>query len=254
MSEERDLRHLCFHTAEPDDMLRRNAGCWLQMGSYDSIMYWQQDGLDRIAQWSYSMGLHVFTVGMHHSCLRLVCPWSRAKEVVENIRKGNMEARLKKNEEIVAQLVQSAQRGFAVVVVGEHGSGKVWLCQMAIEKMGLKPMTVSLDMLEASDFEGLPFPGENGEVKRTPNMFKQLPAGTGVILDGLHRMRQEFWPMLAMSLLEYIRLPDGQKRVVFITIPPDSENCHASAIIKEWFRPATGESLGLEQPTVQVPK
>ena len=254
-----DLRHTCFHTTEPDDLLRRNAGNWLGVGTYDSIMYWQQDGLDRVAEWSYSMGLHVFTVGMHNSCLRLVCPWNRAREIVENIRKGNMEARMKKNEEIVAQLVQSAQRGFAVIVTGDMGCGKNWLCEMAIKKMGLTPHYINVGVLTADDLTGIPLVTrhENGRCLSTsisPGVFQKIPENAGVILDDLNHASPSIYKMLAAHICDYVRKGGrpfpGNKRVIFITLPP----MLGMDELLELLGPATGETLGLERLTVEVPK
>jgi hypothetical protein len=233
-----DLRHSCFAGEEfrPEGLPRNTSG-WVQLGAYGAVIVWEEDGLERVAQWSNSAGLHIYTEGMHRSCLRIVCPWRKAKAIVETIKRGNMEARMKKTDEIVDQLVKSAQSGFAVVVRGPYGCGKVWMCDLAIKKMGLKARTISLDQLDEMD---------------TRNLINVGP-DTGIILDGLQNVLHDNMPILAGVLLQFV-LDSKFKRVVFITVPPDTERCDMSARIHEWLSMVTGGHDKRQALTVEVSK
>lgn len=177
-----------------------------------------------------------------------------------------MEIQMQKNEVVISQLVLHAQRGFAVVVVGAHGSGKNWLCQLAIKRMGLEPYTICADMLEGSDLHGYPLPSQDGSgqcsgmPQRTPGLFDKLPDGVGLIVDDIHK--SHVLKELSYLICNYVRgggLPrPGAKKVVFICVPPDelvmfpSSLRKPSEVISEYLGPATGETLGLERLVVEV--
>ena len=136
---------------------------------------------------------------------------------------------MKKNEEVVTQLVEASRGGLAVVVVGDYGSGKNWLCQMAAQKLGLDPHTIQLEMLEPSEYATLSYPDK-----------------ACVIFDGLQRVDYENMPAVA----EAVNKCAGGHRTVFLTIPPASEAHNAMGRIKEFLIPATGT----DRRIVEVPK
>ena len=253
-----NLRHSCFAGKEfRPDGIPRNASGWVQLGAYGAVTVWEEDGLERVAQWSNTAGLHLYTEGMHKSCLRIVVPWAKAKAIVDTIKRGNMEARMKKTEEIVDQLVAHVERGFAVIVVGVHGSGKNWLCEMAIEKMGRVPHTVNLSILDMDALTGFSLPVRVGAcmtVTKTPSFFDKLPENAGLIFDELHNANSMLLKQIGAAICQYVR-GDGRpspnkKRVVFITLPPHID---ANALLEK-FGPATGETLGLERLVVEITK
>ncbi len=163
-----------------------------------------------------------------------------------------------RTEATIAQLVSHVQRGFAVVVIGQHGCGKMEMCHQAVKQMGLEPYTIQADMMDMSDLHGLPLPPKDGECNpgRTPGLFDKLPDGVGLIIDNLDKMNSDLVPTFALHVIEYVRrgILKGEKKVVFIVAHPDDDRHHTSEIISEWFRPATGETLGLERLVVEVGK
>lgn len=221
-----DLRHSCFRGEEfrPPG----NTGDWVQLGAYGAVVTWEEDGLERVAQWSSAGGLHVYTEGLHRNCLRIVCSWSKAKAIVANIRRTNMDELMKRNEEIVSKLVSAADRHVAVVVVGGYGSGKVWLSDMAIRRMGREARTIDASALD--EFEA-------------PTVFKTLAPNSGVVLHELHRCTSlQILTMLSVAATEFVRIEGG---VLFIMAMPGQES------ILSHFANVTGETLGLQQ-TVEV--
>jgi hypothetical protein len=222
-----DLRHSCFlgEDFRPDALTND----WVQLGAYGAVVSWEEDGLERIAQWSAHVGLHIYTEGMHMRCLRIVCSWAKAKAIVANIRRERMEERMKKTEEIVSRLVEAAKHGVAVTVVGVYGSGKVWLSDMAIRKMGRTANTINAAVLD--EFEA-------------SRIFDRLSSDSGVVLDELHRAEPTLLPTIAQAATKYVRNDGG---LLFITLPPGQEN------ILSLFTTVTGETLGLQQ-TVEVPR
>jgi hypothetical protein len=245
-----DLRHHCFQETEIPEV----QDTWVHLGVYGAVMVWERDGLQRVAQWSATMGLHVFTEGMHRGCLRLVCPWQTAKIIVDNIRRGTVELRMKKNEETVAKLIDAAEKagGLAVVVVGDYGCGKVEMCRQAIKKMSGEPHIVQLDMLDDMDISGLPILEKPGE--RTQTILDRIPGDAGLVLDGLHSVAPIMLPMVAMALTKLVRASDKRRPAVFITIPPNTAGRDVEWRLREVCALITGESLGGERFTVQVPK
>ena len=85
MTLERDLRHAGFVTELGFDPGQLNG--WILLGDKGAYLSWKEDGLFRVAQWSSTAGLHVFTEELHMSCLRVVCPWAEAKEIVYRLRR-----------------------------------------------------------------------------------------------------------------------------------------------------------------------
>ena len=200
--------------------------------------------MERVAQWSATAGLHIYTEGMHRSCLRIIVPWTKAKAIVDQLKRGRMEDRMKKTEEIVDQLVKAADGGLAVVVVGPYGCGKVWMCDMAAKKMGLEVKTISLPVMEISDIPAF------DDLRPT---FDNLPDSCGVIIDGLHSVPYEHMPRVALTIIEAVRCAKG-RRAFFITVPPDNDRYQPSLRIREFLAPATGVSVGAELRKVEITK
>jgi len=80
---DRDLRHAGF---EIPNIRHGEWPQWVWLGDRGAFMRWEKDGLHHNAQWSTTAGLHVYTDELHMSCLRVVCPWAEAKEIVRKIR------------------------------------------------------------------------------------------------------------------------------------------------------------------------
>ena len=83
------LRHAGFDSEQDllnAELLNRNYDEWILFGFTSAIFAWEADGLKRVAQWSSTMGLHVYTEEMHKNCLRIVCPLLQARIIVEAIR------------------------------------------------------------------------------------------------------------------------------------------------------------------------
>jgi hypothetical protein len=220
----KDLRHSCFQS--PEFRPQEPTGDWVQLGAYGAVVVWEEDGLERVAQWSSSGGLHIYTEGLHRSCIRIVCGWTKAKAIVSNLRRSNMEAVMKRNEEVVSKLVEAAGHHVAVVVVGVYGSGKVWLSDMAIRRLGREAVTINAGTLDETNM----------------GLLDKLPENVGIILDDVHQANLQLLPDISKAMTRYVREEGG---VVFITIPPGQEN------ILSLFATATGETLGLRQ-TVEV--
>jgi hypothetical protein len=162
-------------------------------------------------------------------------------------------------ESTIKQLVSHAQRGFAVVVIGAPGTGKADMCSEAIKRMGLKPYTIHVDLLDMLDIHGLPIPPKAGECNpggRTPGIFEKLDNDIGLIVRGLERTRFDIIPALSYNITHFVRhgIIKGKKKVVFIIVHPDYDINRAGGIISEWFGSATGEILDLERLVVEVPK
>jgi hypothetical protein len=226
----KDLRHSCFQS--PEFRPQEPTGDWVQLGAYGAVVVWEEDGLERVAQWSSSGGLHIYTEGLHRSCIRVVCGWTKAKAIVSNLRRTTMDELMKRNEEIVSKLVEAAKHGWAVVMVGDYGSGKVWLSDMALKRMGREACTIHASQLDADDVY---------------LAFQKLPENSGAILDldHLHDMEAQILPMIVVSAVEFVRIKQG---VLFITVRPGQENALSL------FNIVTGESMGLPRQTVEVPR
>lgn len=152
------------------------------------------------------------------------------------------------SEEIISQLIEVASHGFAVIVEGKPGSGKVRLCIEATKRMGLTPSYIPLDSCDEIDFTGRDTPFSGGVVHER-GVFDQLPADAGVVLDGLQYVNPYLMPQIALAVIAYVRFPT-KKRATFIMVPPDNEA--VNGWLDELFKPATGESIGGIRHTVRV--
>jgi hypothetical protein len=147
-------------------------------------------------------------------------------------------------EEIIAQLIAATSDGFAVVVVGEPGSGKEQLCKEAIERMGLKARVCYMDCIDPSDLLGLPVlnPLTRKIVDHTPGVLDKLPEDVGMIFSGLEYVHSSNVVLFVAPLLNYL-LFSGKKRVAFITVPPNNEAVQRT--LDCWFTQITGEDRGI---------
>lgn len=85
-----DFRHSCYSGDEWRPEIRNT---WVQLGAYGAAIAWDSEGLEYVAQWSAKAGLHIFTEGLHKSCLRIVCSLVQARATVAKIRMKQMDAR-----------------------------------------------------------------------------------------------------------------------------------------------------------------
>ncbi len=160
--------------------------------------------------------------------------------------------RYEQRQRKVEDLVRSAERGFAVVVVGPDGSGKYAACMSAVGRMGLSQVTINAALLDMHDILGLYIPPSHGcsGASRTPSILESIMDGTALIIEDLHKMRKDMRRVFSLNLCEYVRrnfpgLPK-KKKVVFILLPPDANQDE----VLEDLAPAMGESLGLERLVV----
>jgi hypothetical protein len=116
----------------------------------------------------------------------------------------------------VQELANVAREVGVVLVVGPYGSGKVWMCEHALQRLGLTKMHVDLAVLDAGDLAD-------------PSM----PEGHGFILDGLQYISDK--EQIAQTR-EYVLKFARAKRTVFIPLPPHPV---LFAIVAGWFAEET---------------